>query len=159
MISVGGAVPHVGASSSGNRPGSFDAPGIEVDDRYAAGPVCMTMDQIGAPVGDIKPPSVPAGIQAMRSHAGGNKADQFEALTVDLVHAVGHHVGNVENASIRRYSDILWHALSGQFEIAQHLSVGHVDFGQAAAIFTSENRVAPSDHKVGVIDPAATRNA
>jgi len=110
-----------------------------------------------AAVGNVEPDSGPAGIKAMGSDAGRNKADYVEPPAVDLEHAIGHHIGSVECRAVGRYPHVLRHALSGESDITQDTAIAHIDFGDAAAKFTGKDCVPASRGIVAATNITAIR--
>ncbi len=92
----------------------------------------------------------------MRSDARGDEADFLEGLRIDQVHSVGHHVGDIEDASVRRAAHVLGHAALGQFQHAEDFAIAQVDLGDGPAELTGEDGVVAAGREVGVIDPAAS---
>ena len=52
----------------------------------------------------------------MSAAAGGNERDHPKRLAVDHVDAVAHHVGDEEDAAVRRESHVLRHRMAGELQ-------------------------------------------
>ena len=69
-----------------------------------------------------------------------------------MKYALGFHIGDVENFSVRRDARVLGHAALGEFQIADDFFLDQIDLREALGIFTGENCVAPVDGKIGMVD-------
>src|SRR6516225_8361192 len=70
-----------------------------------------SVDLVRSPVGDVELGRIAAGVKAMRADSRRDELDLAEALAVDDEHAVGHHVGDVEELAVGRDANVLRHAL------------------------------------------------
>jgi hypothetical protein len=77
-----------------------DAAGGEIDHRHAALAQLVAADLVAAPVGHIEAAAIAAGVQPVRTDAGGNEAGLAQAFAIDHMHAIGHHVRNEEGLAI-----------------------------------------------------------
>lgn len=68
------------------------------------------MDLVRATVGNVHLCAVTAGVQAVRTDAGGNEARLTEGIAINHEHTIGMHVGHIEFVPVWRGQDILWHA-------------------------------------------------
>src|SRR5581483_6075285 len=89
LFSVSAHVPHVGAAAPFDRPPSNDGPGLRVDHSHAPGTMRWTPEIVGPAVGDIKDLPVAAGINPVRTLAGGNEANPLEGNRIHQVDTVG----------------------------------------------------------------------
>jgi hypothetical protein len=68
------------------------------------------------------------------------------------------HVGDEKDPAIGCDANVLRHAVFREPQIAQHLAIDHIDLDQpAAAEFAGEDRIAPIDREIGVVDAGAAR--
>src|SRR6185312_10224887 len=96
-LAVGADVAHVRAAAAGDRPVRHHLARGEVDHRYAALALARPVDLVRAADGDVELAAVAARVQAVGADAGLDEADLLEAVAVDQEHAVGHHVGDIED--------------------------------------------------------------
>ncbi len=58
------------------------------------------MHVVAAAVGHVQQLAVAAGVQAVRADTGLDEAGLLEAVAVNHMHAVGHHVGDIEGLAV-----------------------------------------------------------
>ena len=161
---VGTDVAHVGTSAARDGPVRDDPAVGEIDHRDPARATALAVDLARAAVGNVQALAVATRIQAVRAQAGGNETDLPERITVENVHAVGVHVGDVEALAVGRDANVLGHALArgvglhgsaqrkqtfleararhGQLQVARHLATDQVDLGHCAVELAGEDRIA-----------------
>src|SRR5215472_13123139 len=156
LLSVDADIAHVGAAAAGNRPDVLDLAGCKVDDSNAPPAVRHTPGRMRAAIGDVELLAVAARVETVRADAGRNEIGLNKAVTVYDIDAVGVHIGNVEAAAVGRNADVLRHTPLCEAQIAEHLAANEVDLDQsAAAELAGEDRVAPVDREIGMVDPGA----
>src|SRR5262249_3199189 len=137
-------------------PDMLDLAGCKVDDRNAAPAVRRTPGRMRAAIGDIQLLAVAARVEPMRADACRNEIGLNKAVTVYDIDAVGGHIGNVEAAAAGRNAEVLGHTRLCEAQIAERLGGDEVDLDQpAAAELAGEDRVAPVDREIGMVDPGA----
>src|SRR5207244_13030502 len=95
-LSVDAHIAHVGAAATGDRPGRLNFARGKVENRHGALALRWSMDLVGTAIGNVELLAVAARVEAVRPYTGGDESDLRERITVHHVHAIGHHVGDVE---------------------------------------------------------------
>ena len=112
-----------------------------------------------ASIRGIQPPGVAAEVQPVSAAAGGKERENPERVAVDHVDAVARHVGDEEDAAVRRESHVLRHRMAGELQRPDHLLFEHVDLHELTRELAARDQVAAAGGEVHVVDaPAGHRD-
>src|SRR5205085_6179664 len=94
----------------------------------------------------------------MCSNPGCDEADLSEAVTIDQIHPIRHHVGDIEDRTVGRDPDVLRHALWGELEVAEDLEIHEINLDKSPVELTSEDYIPPVAREIRMIEALAMRN-
>ena len=157
---VGADVSHIRAAAARKLPGGQGGAGRGIDHGHAAWPASSAADRVPTPVGDEQPATVAARINAVRALARREEAHAPEGDGVHQIHAVGLHVGHIEDLPVGRGADVLRHGgaveparIEGQ--IADDLPRSHVELRQLAGELAGGERPTAVRRELHMVHPAA----
>src|SRR2546423_8701754 len=111
-----------------------------------------------AAIRDIQFSSVATDTQAMRANPGWDEADFSETVAIDQVYPIGHHISDVEHLTVGRDSDILRHASVRELQVTENFEAHEINFDEAAAEFTGEDRIPTIHREIRMIYPSTMRD-
>ena len=79
----------------------------------------------------------------MRAFPRRNETHIAELVAIHQVHAVGIHIGDVEDRSVRREFHVLGHAVSRQGQAAEQLLVLHVHLNERSFELATGDQIFP----------------
>src|SRR5215475_899585 len=91
----------------------------------------------------------------MRADPRLDELDLLERLSVDHEDAARLHVRQEEQLAVRGHAYVLRHAAFRELEVSEDLPSHEIDLHQAALELAREDRVAPVDREVGMVDAGA----
>src|SRR5437867_2951702 len=153
-MSVGADIAHIGTAAPADRPNRFHFAGSKINDRNAAFAMRARLSMRAA-IGDIKLAAVAADTQAMCSNPSCDEADFTEAVAIDQINPVGHHVGDIKDLTVGRDPDVLRHAWLGELEVTENLEVDKINLDKAPVEFTAEDHIPAVAREVGMIEALA----